>query len=255
MEGSPRPGESRQILRLIPHETLVEDFPDSLTTDHVHRLDPVPGILVFQPLDQAWQPNPQNWHLPLQQDMGQASATRQGQCRLVDFYSRLFVQIADVLQSLDETKPIHVTLTQDGTVEAKLVRLRLNFILNDQGLLEWPEHNSLIDSNQDIGCLHGLLNKLVLRSKSEQCCRTVLIPYGRVRVRKGTLSPEIFVELANAPHIRYFHYQLDSDLGMLTGATGMEAALYQAYLHAATTFVLPNSATNRTGTEEALRIL
>ncbi|KAL4796142.1 hypothetical protein BDV19DRAFT_398433 [Aspergillus venezuelensis] len=220
-----------KILRLIPHETLAEDFPDSLITDHVHWLDPVTGILEFRPLDQAWQPNPQNWHLPLQQDMGQASTTRQGQRRLVDVHSSLFAQVADVLQSLDEPKHIRVTLTQGGTVEAKLVRLRLNFILNDQGLLE------------------------LLRSRSEQCGRTVLIPYGRVRVRKGTLSPEVFVEMANAPHIRYFHYQPDSDLGILTGATGMEAVLYQAYLHAATTFVLPDPATNRTGTEEALRIL
>ncbi|KAL4786734.1 hypothetical protein BJX76DRAFT_365229 [Aspergillus varians] len=244
-----------QILRLIPHDILAEDFPDSLVTKHVHWLDLKTGILEFRPLDQAWQHSPRNWHMSFQHKIGEISTTKQGQRRLIDVHSTLFAEIANVLKSLDSPKNILVTLSKDGTIEAKLVRLRLNFFVNTDGALECREHRAIVDAIQDIGCLYGLSNKLVLRDKARKLHRTALIPYGTVRISKGVLHTEVSIVPPNSPRIRCFHYVVDSNLGILSDTTGIIGALYQAYLHAVTAFVLPDVATKRSGTEEALRIL
>ncbi|RDW69126.1 uncharacterized protein DSM5745_08886 [Aspergillus mulundensis] len=247
--------KASQILRLIPHDVLVEDFPESLIKMHAHWLDLETGVLEFRPLDQAWQPSGLNWSMSFKQETEGSSATKQGQRTLVDIHNTLFSQIADVLKGLDDPKHIQVTISPNGTVEAKLVRLHLSFFINEEKELECREHNAIVDLNQDIGCFYGLLNKLVLRAKTEQGHRTVLIPHGKVKFGKDTPNTEVSIELPGAPRIKYFHYLLDSSLELLSDSTGMVGALYQAYLHAVTAFVLPDPATKRTGTEEALRIL
>ncbi|KAL4918887.1 hypothetical protein BDW62DRAFT_200284 [Aspergillus aurantiobrunneus] len=55
--------------------------------------------------------------------------------------------------------------------------------------------------------------------------------------------------------IKYFNYFVDTSLQMLSDGTGIMGALYLAYLHAVTSYVLPDAATKRSGTEGALRIL
>ncbi|KAL4804856.1 hypothetical protein BDV18DRAFT_161949 [Aspergillus unguis] len=244
-----------EILRLIPHEVLLEDFPDSLVTNHVHWLDLETGVLEFRPLEQAWHQDPSNWYMPLQNRVGESSSTRQGKRRLVDVHSSLFAKITGVLQSLDAPKHICVSVTQDDIIEAKLVRLQLNFFVNDQQALECREHNATVDLKYDLGCLYSLSNKLILKGKTGQCHRTVLIPYGTVKLAKGALSTEVSIEPPNTPRIKCFHYLVDTTLGMLSDSTCMASALYLAYLHAVATFVLPDGLTKRSGTEEALRIL
>ncbi|KAL4900003.1 hypothetical protein BDW74DRAFT_183142 [Aspergillus multicolor] len=244
-----------QTLRLIPYDVLVEDFPDSLVMKHAHWLDLETGVLEFRPLDQAWQSNDLNWSMSFKQKPEGPSATRQGQRTLVDIHSALFSQIADVLKGLDDPKHMRITASPNDRVEAKLVRLHLNFFINEEHELECREHNSIVDPDQDIGCFYGLSNKLVLRAKTERGHRTVLIPHGKVKFGKGTTNTEVSIELPSSPRIKYFQYLLDPSLEMLSDSTGMVGALYQAYLHAVTTFVLPDPATKRTGTEEALRIL
>ncbi|KAL2825471.1 hypothetical protein BDW59DRAFT_161697 [Aspergillus cavernicola] len=244
-----------QILRLVPHDRLLKDFPDCLITNYAHWLDLDSGILEFRHLDQKWQHNPQNWHMFYHEAHGKPSVMKQGERVLIDIHSDFFEQIADVLQSLDAPKHILVTKAPDGTVEAKLVRLHLTFFINTQGALECREHNAVVDVNQDIGCFYNLPNKLVLLGKTGQCHRTVLIPYGAVRIAMGTIHTEISIELPETPRIKYFHYLLDPNLEILSDTSGIIGSLYQAYLHAVTTSVLPDPATKRTGTEEALRIL
>lgn len=242
-------------LRLIPHDVLAEDFPDSLITKFAHWLDLNTGEIEFRPLDQVWEPNPKNWRTFYKHQNGEIPRTRQGQRVLIDVHSGLFAQISNVLSRLDHLKHIQITSTQDSRIEAKLVRLHLSFFVNADGALECREHNAIVDQNQDIGCLSNLFSKLVLRGKTGQRHRTVLVPYGTVRISKEALYSQVSIDPLCGSRVKYFHYFFDRSLGMLSDTSGMVGALYQAYLHAVTTYVLPDAATNRSGTEEALRIL
>ncbi|KAL3466547.1 hypothetical protein BJX64DRAFT_284484 [Aspergillus heterothallicus] len=182
------------------------------------------------------------------------STTTQGHRTLVDVHSEFFARVSTVLSKLDAAKHIIVTKSPEGTVEGRLIRLHLAFFVNCDGALESREHNAIVDSSQDIGCLYGLSNKLVLRSKAGRR-RTVLILYGTVKVGRGISHTQISIESPGVPRIKYYQYSIDSDLGVLLDTSGMAGSLYLAYLHAVTSFVLPDPTTQRSGTEEALRIL
>ncbi|KAL2845426.1 hypothetical protein BJY01DRAFT_247690 [Aspergillus pseudoustus] len=246
--------KARQTLRYLPQESLRADFPDSLITNHAHWLDLESGLLEFRPLEQAWQHSERNWSMIYRGNSGAPSMTTQGQRILVDIHSEFFGHVSNILGKLDDTKHLVVTKGQDGVIEARLVRLRLTFFVNKKGALECREHSYTVDSVQDVGCLRGLSNKLVLQNETSHR-RMVLIPYGTVRLEKGSPHTQVSIEPMNASRLKYFSYSVNTDLGMLSGTSGMLGSLYLAYLHATTSFVLPDPTTKRTGTEEALRIL
>lgn len=180
---------------------------------------------------------------------------QRGQQTLVDIRSGLFQEMARLLSTLDAPEHIHAVKTSSGTIEAELVRLRLKFFINPDRILESRELNATVDNNQDIGCMYGLKNKLVIQEGSQRGQRSVLIPYGEVKVRKQDHHVHVSVQPPEEGRIKYFRYMLDERLQMLRGQPGMLSCLYQSYLHATTAFVLPDPATKRSGTEEALRIL
>jgi hypothetical protein len=249
-----KPMGTRQILQYIPHDSLLKDFPNSLVAGHAHWINLENGSLEFRPLQQVWKHDPENWCTFYKGNIRDPSTTIQSGRQLVDIHSEFFSLIAGVLRRLDSAEHIVVTKSPGGVIEAKLMRLHLTFFVNTKGELESKEHSSVVDSSQNIGCLYGLSNKLVLRDKAQQQ-RIVLIPYGAARITRETSYSRVTLELPNTPRIKYFSYVADTSLGMLSDTSDIVGALYLAYLHAITSFVLLDPATNRTGTEEALRIL
>lgn len=245
--------DKNRLLQLIPHSQLKQDFPVKLTEDYAHWLDLESGILEFRPLQQAWRPRQGNWHLTFNL-LGQ-SLMRRGKRTLVDLHGPLFKQVASVLGTLDAPEHIHVTQLKCGTIEVDMIRLRLRFFINDSGALESQEHNATVDQNQDLGCLYGLKNKLVLTDANCKGRRTVLIPYGQVALEKTPQHMHVAIILPNSARIKYFSYSLDPHLQALLDSSGMLGSLYLAYLHAVTSFVLPDPASNRSGTDVSLRIL
>jgi hypothetical protein len=217
-------------------------------------LDIKDGKLEFRPLENPWQESDSNWSMGYHEYGSAFSSTRQGHRKLADVHGEFFGRVASVLGKLDIARHITVTKSLDGTLEAKLDRLSLTFFVNQDGALECREHNSIVDSSQDIGCLYGLFNKLVLRDKTGHS-RRVLIPYGTIRVGRGTSHTEVFVDSPNASRVKYYQYSVDVNLGALLDTSGTTGSLYLAYLHAVTSFVLPDPMTNRSGTEEALHML
>ncbi|GIJ92739.1 hypothetical protein Asppvi_002017 [Aspergillus pseudoviridinutans] len=240
------------VLRLVPHDKLQEDFPDAFISDCVHWLDEN-CTLEFRTLRQIWEPCSRNWRLSFCLSTGQGVMT-QGHRTLVDIHGQLFQQLAKVLGLLDEPRYMNVVADQ-GTVEIELVRLRLRFFLNADGSLESRELIATVDKDQDIGCFYGLESKVVLRSLSERQSRSVLIPYGHAKLSTRPQHTRVSVRPPHGSRNQYFRYTLDTHLQMLRGPHDMLSTLYQAYLHALTGFVLPDPATRRPGTDEALRIL
>ncbi|RHZ68728.1 hypothetical protein CDV55_106064 [Aspergillus turcosus] len=244
-----------QLLRLIPHDWLKGDFPDSLISQHAHWLDLENGTVEFRPLERAWEPCSSNWRLSLNHAVAKPAVMERDGCTMVDVRSQLYRKLAEVLTVLDTPQYMIVFLTSDGTIKIEMVRVDLTFLINTDGALESPKLNATVDRNQDIGCFYGLKNKLVLQDTGEQRHRSVLIPYGEVQLWKDRHHTVVSVESGEESRVTCFRYSLDPHLQVLRGTVDMLSTLYQAYMHALTSFVLPESATRRSGTAEALRIL
>lgn len=248
--------EGSHIFQLIPHGQLSGDFPAKFIGDCAHWLDLESGELEFRLLQQAWRRFLDNWHMTFN-PLGTGHALMRCRKRtLVDIHSPLFKQVASVLGTLDAPEHIHITESECGTVEVDIVRLHVRFFINDSGALESQEHNATVDQNQDLGCLYGLENKLVLQGAVGQGCRTVLVlPYRRVALEKTWQHTRVTIEPPTGSRVKYFTYTLDTHLQALLDSSGLLASLYLAYLHAVTGFMLLDPATNRSGTDVAPRLL
>lgn len=246
-----------QLLQLIPHEILAGDFPEELVSNYVHWLNLETGTLEFRPLEHPWIPQSSNWNLSISAAPGGISTMSRSHNALIDIRSHLFKELTAVLGVLDAPGYIHVMQTgrdNDKTVEIYMVRLRLKFIINKAGGIDCQEFNVKVDHDQDIGCLYGLRSKLVLMD-TKKCCRSVLIPYGNVQLFKTKHQTSVTVNAPKGSHLKCFHYSFDRYLKVLQGSFDMLEILYLAYMHAVTSHILPDPATERSGTAEAIRIL
>ncbi|PVH70951.1 hypothetical protein DL98DRAFT_540430 [Cadophora sp. DSE1049] len=95
---------------------------------------------------------------------------------------------------------------------------------------------------------------MLLRDKASDR-RSVLLPYGSVSVKKHQMHVGVTIDTSCGTRIRYFRYILDPHLRKLRGPHDILSELYLCYLHALSSFPLPNNFTGRTGTEQALMIL
>lgn len=155
----------------------------------------------------------------------------QGRRTLIDPRSPIFQGLAEVFRVLDA--PVHMHVVQTGNdanrvVEIYLVRLRLKFFITVDGGLKSQELNAIVDRNQDIGCLYGLQNKLMLLDTGGSGCRSVLIPYGSAQLFKTRHQTAVSIELPQEPRLKCFHYSFDRHLHMLRGSHDMLETLYLA---------------------------
>jgi hypothetical protein len=126
------------------------------------------------------------------------------------------------------------------------------------GELRSLEFSAIVDPDQNIGTMVGLHNKPVLRSAVPLGCpeeRQVLVPLGQVVVRRDGTHIKVNVLHGEGSKRQLLVYSLDRHLRKLRGTQDPLALLYQAYLHALTSFCLPDPFTSNTGTEEAVEIL
>lgn len=109
-----------------------------------------------------------------------------------------------------------------------------------------------VDSNQVFGSLIGLRNTLLLTNR-DSYDQVVLIPEGALSwVRDGN---HVRVKIGWQPTTTIHAYPIDRQLGRLLDNGSLQSKLYLTYLHALTSFCLPDPLTKKTGTEQALSIL
>jgi hypothetical protein len=108
-----------------------------------------------------------------------------------------------------------------------------------------------VDTDPACGTLVGLTSKLVLRGPDED--RLVLVPEGSVLYSKA--GDHVAVHIDRGTVTKVYAYQLDTTLGRLVYHGNLQGRLYLCYLHALTSFCLPDPLTNQTGTESAISIL
>ena len=241
-------------MQLIPHtvfqgDSVIADLPQPLINGCAHWLDMDSGILEIRDLFSPWYSSTRNWFL----DVNSLVAYHGDKAtNLIDVRSRTFEEIAAIIEPFETRSMMMLTKTR-AYFSLNLPRFNLTFFVNKNGLLESPQLRSTIDVNQDIGTFHGLQSKLVLKDTTNGDSRSVIVPRGTVAVTTEMNHVRIIISSTiDRKDVKYCTFVINPVLHRLDCRHELQDVYYKAYLHALTSFVLPDSLTGRTGTEEAL---
>lgn len=250
------------LIEYVPREIFksdtLSDLPSGLVDDCVHWLNLHTGELEMRRKPTIWWSKASNWVLNVhnrtavrQRTMGLvpgAATTGDGTC-LVEPQSDVGRTIMQIFQDFES--PGNLTIFQPlsdiGRLSVEIKRLEMRFFVNSRGFLQSLQLHSEIDPVQNIGTLHGLQSKLVLRNTTNFRHKSVMIPIGSIFWERH--GPHVSVRILNEGS--YALFIVDPVLGRLSCAP--EPALYylKALIHALTSFPIPDELTGRTGTEEA----
>ena len=250
---------------LIPTSKLQGDFPTLMISNYTHWLVVGEKKIEFRPLANAWEVS-EDWDptegfiLDFTSDW--ALLVKNGSGALIDVQSKTAKMISEILRPLEKHNFIQLTFNEtQSLLDIELPRLRISFGLGsgDTVIRSNQFRSFIIDTDQCLGTLSGLENKLVLRpvgQVSDLSPRAVIIPYGEVSFTKGDTG-HASAKIADSEEgdVRYHFYKIDSRLGRLKDSGALQSKLFLCLLHAFTTHCLPDKLTRRTGTEEALRLL
>lgn len=224
------------------------DLPATLALNCYHWLDLNTGIVEIRQQD-PWKSKKGNWRL----NLTTRQATRNNGSTLVDPNSELARRVVQNFHLFELPHNITVYQPPRGRLRVELKRLELDFIVTQSGLLLCPQLGAVIveTRSQDIGTWYGLKSKLVVRSIKDHTQRSILVPFGEPLIeREGS---HVSVVIMNKGE--YLKFSVNNELGRIDCPAEPVMLYYRALLHALTTYFLPDTLTNCTGAEEALRYL
>ncbi|KAL8419176.1 hypothetical protein RB594_002398 [Gaeumannomyces avenae] len=268
-----RARKNGKILELIDKNifgtTSSFDLPGPLLAECFHWLDLATGELEVRPASLRWHSRSSNWHLelktgrcyrtlPMPNFLRQQTMAKFGACppflelRLVSPHVPLFHRVARIVEGVEARRQIIVSqpalVNRSLEVDLRGIQLRL-YVTKKR--LYCRQLDSVIDPCQSIGTWNGLRSMLVFKHIQSNV-RTVLVPLGNLRVERT--GPYVQVRV-DAPDSAVGKFVVNDMLGCMDCAPEPTLILKKAELHAMTSFVLPDTLTGRTGTEEALAIL
>ena len=246
--------QGSRLLEYVPHGTFAGDVPSTFVHNYAHWLDLLSYEIEFRPLGQ-WNTNTDNWRLRYQAKS--ISHLFQGNMSLIDVRSVTFKKSMEVFNALETWDNIHVLHNSDGGLYVSLPRYNLHFHLNAQGHFQCHELGRIVDPDQSLGTMIGLKSRLILcgiGQLARKHDRLLVIPQGEISVSKSGTHVSVMIS-SSSNKVRLFQYRIDGILRRLQGSADIMSTLYMAYLHAITSFVLPDPFTGNTGTEEALAYL
>jgi hypothetical protein len=237
----------------IPPKLLTGWFPDAFVENYAHWYNLDCKYVEFRPIKEPWQPSDCNWKL-------QKRCAQRGWCLVKDdsilicSRSETAKLISEILSPVEKASKLHCMLHKFSVLEIEIPRLRTNFTLRlgHSSIQSRQYPNMVIDKDQSLGTLVGFTNKLILKNEVTHD-RVVLIPEGNVTWR--SIPGYIAVNIGWQP-VTYLHsYSVDSGLGRLVDNGSIQSKLLLCYLHAVTSFCIPDPLTGKTGTEQSLSIL
>lgn len=239
---------------LIPPRTLRGLLPHSFVDEYAHWYHGNTGIVEFRSLKDPWARNSRNWFLSRS---GEVWTLRQGAstCLLAPC-SGMAHCLAAILSPLEDSLYLHMLYDQFvGSVEVHLPRLQLDFFLKaGESTVRSRQFRGMhVDPDQSVGTLVGFTSKLILRGDSDLPVRMLIVPEGRVYFQRAGGHATAAVAYGTARRVQ--NYRVDELLRRLVANTKLESKLFLAYVHALTSFCLPDPFLGRTGTEEAIRLL
>jgi len=240
-----------QTLDLIPSKVFNNLLPDHFIQDYTHWYDRNSRTIEFRLKSDPWVSSSTHWAM---ENAGSSWVLRRGWQSLVGLKSSTAKHLFQLLKSLESEAHIHTIFNPDsGGVDMEMPRLQLGFSLQfgSAKLYSRQFRGLYVDPVQSIGTLVGLESKLVLRD--EQNHRKVLLPNGYVRwvASEGHIKASIQYGSSNRVH----PYDVDTMLGRLVDNGSLQSKMFLCYLHAITSYCLPDELTGKTGTEESLSIL
>jgi len=241
----------------IPKDSLNNDLPNSFVNDYSHWLHLATRRVEFRPIDRKWELEAEGWCLAREEHK---YVLRKGSCVVIDPSSPTALLSYSILDAIEGPGDINAILNcDDNSLDLEFPRLSLTFHARQgENAVQSKNYSGMqIDSNQGIGSLVGLVEKLVLKPEHGPGLRMVLIPRGHVssRISKASKHVKVSVQRGNNKRVRHDAFYVNDKLGCLVGTGFLQSTLYLCWLHALTSHCLPDPLTSRTGTEEALRIL
>lgn len=239
---------------LIPPQALEGDFPHVLVRNYVHWLQVDTNEVIWLPISSPWAFDMAEWRL--RRGLMGASWLQNGNMRLIDVRSKAAQAVLVVLQPLDAILQLRITYnTETKEICIHMPRFGLDFTREQGGYQiksrQFPGFS--IDEDQNLGTFSGLENKLMLRKTDG--ARLVIIPHGSITHWVKGHHIHAVIDTSSLDTVRYYTYEVDVLLHRLVDDAKLVSKLYRCYLHAVTSYCLPDGLTHRTGTEEALAML
>ena len=238
---------------LLPSRLFEDKFPVAFVNDFVHWYDHAGNSIELRPMEDLWSSSPANWRLTR---VGPSWRLARDGVALASMSSNTVQVLSGILSVLEEPLHIHTFFHEtSGSLDVELPRLQLGFTLKPGASLIYSREfrGMSIDSNQGIGTLVGLRNKLVLKQDDGGHDRLVIIPEGRVTYQ--TNYDHVIVSIDRNSAVKAHSYHVDKRLGRIVDNGNLQSQLFLCYLHGLTSYCLPDLLTLRTGTEQALSIL
>ncbi|PPJ51579.1 hypothetical protein CBER1_09871 [Cercospora berteroae] len=246
--------------QVVPPRIFHGQFPDQFVHEMVHWYHVESDTVQFRPAHAPWSASGSDiWTLARKQQTQKwvlQHGTENGRRRLLSVTSPSATAISIILAPLVEaSKMIVVFMPGSQLLDVQLPTVQLGFTLKPrEKLLRSKEFRGMaVDEKQSSGVLIGLKNKLVLHATTGTRNRRLLVPEGKVRYER--VHDHMSVTIDRYTVAKVHDLEIDERLGRLVDHGSLQSKLYLAYLHALTSFALPDPLTRKTGTEQALYIL
>ena len=243
---------------LIPSRLFRGQFPEAFVDGFIHWYNHHNRSLEFRPISDPWTSFEASrntcWRLTKANLTSKWVLQKDG-ISLAGVKSETAKLLFDILSPLENPLRIHVMVHHaSSTLEIELPRLQLvfNYMASTSSIESKQFRGMSIDPNPSIGTLVGLRNKLILKHKNHEH-RLLIIPQGNVTFQADGDHVRVNIDKDSATKAHAYH--VDDHLGRLIDNGSLHSKLYLCYLHALTSFCLPDILTSRTGTEQALSIL
>ncbi|KZL86418.1 hypothetical protein CI238_09692 [Colletotrichum incanum] len=247
-------------LDLVPSHYLRGKIPNAFVHNYVHWYNHNENCVDFYDARTPWKYTTPIWKLRMSQTSGNWSLS-QDQYTLININSESATILAEILAPLEERFWIHIMYrSSNPLIYIDLHRPRLEFSLRpgDTSVISRQYRGMAVDPCQSISTLTGLQDKLILKVDNPKhpalpAVRKVLVPEGLVTY--VATKDHIKVTVNKAFDQRVQAYDVNEKLGKLASNGDRQSTLFLCYLHALTSFCLPDPLSGKTGTEEALSIL
>lgn len=247
-----------QTWEFVPQSVFSGHFPDEFVDNYAHWYAIGRGIVEFRPLGSPWASPDQLWRLCKSKHQYKWCLENPQFC-LTWSLSPTAKALTQVFEPLERSSKIHCLLGKsdgksDPVLHIDIPRLRLAFSFSEKSTSvhcrQYPD--TLIDVRQGCGSLVGLRNRLYLVNPYTGD-RLMLVPEGDLSWSAG--EGHVQTSVVWQPTSQVHAFSIDEQLGRLVDNGSMQSKLFLAYIHAVTSYFLPDPLTKRTGTEQALTIL
>ncbi|KAL2816576.1 hypothetical protein BDW59DRAFT_166300 [Aspergillus cavernicola] len=243
-----------QSWEFIPRRLLIGLVPDAFVENYAHWYNLNDQYVEFRPVDKPWHSSNSHWQMR-RNELRTGWHVAKGEVSLINVRSPTAQLLSEIFEPIEQPLKLHCKLHHTSSaLEIEIPRLRLGFDLQSgSSVIQSRQYRGMsIEMDQVLGTLIGLHNKLILASSDRQD-RVVLIPEGPVSWEQEDIH--IRVNIGWEAITTLHPYLVKDDLGYLADNGSLQSKLILCYMHALTSFCLPDPLTQKTGTEQALSIL